>query len=106
MKFTNFFYLEESLAPEKQLFDNPSEELEIELDGDDDNEGVIRYMGYEFPISKRNSGGHIEYILGSVARSVTIRGNAPTAFAKVIQAIEAGKVPAREASKSTIFSRD
>jgi len=105
MKFSEFFRLDESLTAEKQLFDNPQDELEIEIDGDDDNEGTIHYMGYDFPISKRNAGGHIEYILGSVAQSVTIRGNAPNAFIKVIQAIDAGKVPARAAAKSSIFGR-
>lgn len=98
-------HLEESLKAEKLLFDNPAEDRELEIDEEDDNEGLIHYMGYEFPVSKTNRGGHVSYLVGSVAKSITISGNGPNAFLKVIAALDAGKVPAVSKQKSSIFTK-
>lgn len=106
MTFRDYYYqLDESLTAEKQMFDNVQDDFTLEIDTEDDNEGTIHYMGYDFPISKRNMGGHIEYIVGNVAKSVVIRGNGPNAFIKVIQALDDGKVPAQTKSNSSMFSK-
>lgn len=106
MTFKDFFHsrIDESLEIEKQMFDNPADELSLEIDEEDPNEGIIHYMGYDFPISKRGT-AFVEYIVGNVAKSVVIRGNGPNAFKKVIDAIDQGKVPAVTQSNSSIYSK-
>jgi hypothetical protein len=103
MTFADYFHnlIDESLKAEKQLFDDPKVEFYLDITPEDDNEGVISYNDQEIPVSKHSNGGHIEYIVGSVAKGKTFIGNTPNAFLKVKQAVINGEVS--QTSKANPF---
>lgn len=103
MTFADYYYnlISESLTAEKQLFDDPKTEFYLDITPEDDNEGVISYKDQEIPVSKRGAGGHIEYIVGSVATGKTFTGNTPNAFLKIKQAVMNGEIA--QTSKANPF---
>ena len=79
---------EAGLEPEQIMFNDPKNGLEIELDDEDPSSGTLHYMGYEFPISKINKAGAIQYLVGNVANSKIIPAKDPSQFTKVLAALE------------------
>jgi len=94
----------ESLEPEKRMFDDPNNGVELELDDEDPNNATLHYMGYEFPISKTYKAGVIQYIVGSIANSKTFMARAPDQFTKVLAALDKGEVKPQVAKAGGIAS--
>jgi len=90
----------ESLEPEKQMFDDPTNGVELEVDDEDNSNGVLHYMGYEFPISKTYKAGVIQYIVGSITSSKTFMAKAPDQFTKVLAALDRGEVKPAASAKA------
>jgi len=103
-KYTQVEALLESLEPEKKMFDDPANGVELEIDGEDDNNGTLHYMGYEFPVSKTYKAGVIQYIVGSITNSKTFMARAPDQFTKVLAALDKGEVKPQVAKAGGIAS--
>lgn len=84
--------INESLDVERQTYDSPSEDFFIEVDPENPDEGIITYMGYEWPISKTLKAGGVEYFIGSLGSGKIIKGDKFGAFKKVKSAILNGGV--------------
>ena len=91
-KYTQIDALLESLEPEKKMFDSPQHGVEIEIDDEDDNNGTLHYMGYEFPLSKTYKAGVIQYIVGTTVNSKSYMAKTPDQFTKVLAALDRGEV--------------
>jgi len=94
----------ESLEPEKRMFDDPNNGVELELDDEDPNNATLHYMGYEFPVSKTYKAGVIQYIVGSITNSKTFMARAPDQFTKVLAALDKGEVKPQVAKAGGIAS--
>ena len=99
-KYTQVQALLESLEPEKKMFDDPTNGVELEVDDEDNNSGTLHYMGYEFPISKTYKAGVIQYIVGSITNSKTFMAKAPDQFTKVLAALDRGEVKPATSAKA------
>jgi len=96
---------EAGLEAEQKMFNDPANGLEIELDDEDPSSGTLYYMGYEFPISKLNKAGAIQYMVGNVANSKVIPASDPSQFTKVLAALERGEVKPSTKTTSSMFSK-
>jgi len=96
---------EAGLEAEQKMFNDPANGLEIELDDEDPSSGTLYYMGYEFPISKLNKAGAIQYMVGNVANSKVIPASDPSQFTKVLAALDRGEVKPSTKSASSMFSK-
>jgi len=99
-KYTQVEALLESLEPEKKMFDDPANGVELEIDDEDDNNGTLHYMGYEFPISKTYKAGVIQYLVGTTVNSKTFMAKAPDQFTRVLAALDRGEVKPAASAKA------
>lgn len=90
----------ESLEPEKRMFDDPNNGVELELDDEDPNNATLHYMGYEFPISKTYKAGVIQYLVGTTVNSKTFMAKAPDQFTRVLAALDRGEVKPAASAKA------
>jgi hypothetical protein len=84
--------INESLDVERQTYNSPEEDFTIEVDPENPDEGIIHYIGYEFPISKTLKAGGVQYFVGSLGSGKIIAGDKFGAFKKVKHAIMNGEV--------------
>jgi len=96
---------EAGLEPEQKMFNDPDNGLEIEVDDEDPTSGTLHYMGFEFPVSKLNKAGTIQYMIGNVANGRVIPAKDPTQFTKVLAAIDRGEIKPSTKSASSMFSK-
>jgi len=96
---------EAGLEPEQKMYNDPDNGLEIEVDDEDPTSGTLHYMGFEFPVSKLNKAGTIQYMIGNVANGRVIPAKDPTQFTKVLAAIDRGEIKPSTKSASSMFSK-